>query len=309
MYNPRDIIELIADNVRKTRNPFGAPGFLINRWWRKVPLKRTGDAMLYTGLMYQALPYIEKTTRILEKYEDTAMAGYVSMGRYVPKFLNGLGFSVLTSRKDRAPCDAILADIVRILDRSGVDFYYNPKIDFYSGILLYDLGDIDGFIAHARFVAQRLRSNGVHRIITVDPHTTYALKVLYPKYAGQTFEVKTYFELVNFSGQNGGGRITLHDPCFYGRYLELSDIPPRVLGNLGYECVPVRNRGTFTHCCGGPAESISPKLSREVLDRRVQELRSTGAPIVSMCPICMGNLLKAGVDVRDLSSLIAEGIQ
>ena len=28
MFKPRDIIELIADNVKKTRNPFGVPNGL-----------------------------------------------------------------------------------------------------------------------------------------------------------------------------------------------------------------------------------------------------------------------------------------
>jgi Fe-S oxidoreductase len=99
--------------------------------------------------------------------------------------------------------------------------------------------------------------------------------------------------------------VTLHDPCFYGRYLELSDVPARVLHNLGFESVTVRNSGQFTHCCGGPAESISPRLTDEVLGRRVEELKGTGAPIVAMCPICLGNLLRAGVQAEDLSSLVA----
>jgi Fe-S oxidoreductase len=91
----------------------------------------------------------------------------------------------------------------------------------------------------------------------------------------------------------------------YGRYLEMSDVPKKVLENLGIECVAVRNSGPFTNCCGGPAESLSPKLSRELVDRRIEELQSTGAPVVAMCPICMANLAKGGVEVEDLSTLIA----
>jgi Fe-S oxidoreductase len=194
---------------------------------------------------------------------------------------------------------------VEVLKKSKVDFYYRPELDNYSGVLLYDLGDLDGFIKHARSVASKLKEKGVKKLITVDPHTTYALKVLYPKYTGETFEVKTYFELVNLNGSNGTKQVTLHDPCMYGRYLEMSDVPKKVLENLGIECVAVRNSGPFTNCCGGPAESLSPKLSRELVDRRIEELQSTGAPVVAMCPICMANLAKGGVEVEDLSTLIA----
>jgi Fe-S oxidoreductase len=305
MFKPRDIIELIADNVKKTKNPFGVPNVVMNRWWKSANLPAEGDVMLFTGLMYQSVPYIEMTTRHLERYEDSALARYVRYGQYMPKLLVGLGLALLSSKEEKQKCKDMLHSIVKVLTRSEVDFCYRPELDHYSGVLLYDLGDIDGFISHAQYVANRLKANGVKELITVDPHTTYALKVLYPKYVGETFEVKTYFELINFQGENGTKQVTLHDPCMYGRYLEMSEIPTKVLGNLGIECVPVRNSGTFTNCCGGPVESISPKLSKEVLHRRVEELQSTGAPVVAMCPICMTHLKKGGLEVEDLSTLIA----
>jgi Fe-S oxidoreductase len=305
MYNPRDIIDLIADNVRKTRSPFGIPKFMANTWWKNTTVDHDGDALLFTGLMYQFLPYIDKTTHYLERYEDTGWSNYLHYAKYIPKLLSGFGLALMTSGKEKKESGQILKNIVRILEKSNVDFCYRPELDDYSGILLYDLGDQESFVQHANFVAGNLKQAGIKKIITVDPHTTYALKILYPKYTGISFEVKTYFELINFSSNNGNHRVTLHDPCFYGRYLELSDVPQKVLAKLDIECVNVRNSGQFTNCCGGPAESISPTLSREVLDRRVEELQVTGAPIIAMCPICLGNLKKSGAQVEDLSTLIA----
>lgn len=305
MYDPKEIIELIAGNVRKTRNPFGAPSSLINRWWRDIPLRREGDAMLFTGLMYQSVPYIEQTTRRLARLEDTSWARYVGFGKYAPTFLVGLGFRFMAKDRDKKKFDGMVRDIYKILVKSNVDFFYRPELDFYSGILLYDLGDEEGFSRHASFVAKRLKARGIGKLITVDPHTTYALKVLYPKYTGESFEVKTYFELSKIKANDGKKTVTLLDPCFYGRYLELSDAPRKVIGNLGIGHVPVRSSGVFTSCCGGPAESVSPKLTKEVLGRRVEELKATGAPVVAMCPICLGNLLRAGVQAEDLSTLVA----
>lgn len=305
MYNPRDVINLIADNVKKTKSPFGIPKFMANTWWKNTTIDRNGDALLFTGLMYQFLPYIDKTTHYLERYEDTGWANYLYYAKYFPKLLSGIGLALMTSGKEKKRSSQILQDIVQILKTSKVDFGYKPELDDYSGILLYDLGDQEGFVQHAKFVVANLRKAGIKKIITVDPHTTYALKVLYPKYTGVSFEVKTYFELVDITSSNGSRRVTLHDPCFYGRYLELSDVPQKVLGKLDIECVNVRNSGEFTNCCGGPAESISPRLSREVMDRRVEELQSTGFPIIAMCPICLANLRKTGAQVEDLSTLIA----
>jgi Fe-S oxidoreductase len=312
MYNPRDIINLIAANVRKTRNPFGIPNSQINNWSREAPgfTRRPGDALLLTGLMYQSIPYIDATTRYLERLEDTRWAAYLRFApfsRYIPGFLVGRGFSLLTSKAEKKQFNGILQAISRLLTKSGVDFFYHPEMDFYSGILLYDLGDQEGFVEHARFVARTLKLHGVEKVITVDPHTTYALKELYPKYTGVSFDVQPYFALLRpqeVKGGNGRPAVTIHDPCFYGRYLKLSEGPRRLLTSLGLTFTEVRNCGEFTSCCGGPAESVSPALNQEILARRVTELDQSGAPVITMCPICLANLLKAGLPVEDLASLL-----
>ena len=89
MYNPRDIIDLIADNVKKTRNPFGIPKFLCNQWWKDSDISEKGESLLFTGLMYQFVPYIDQSTRYLEKFEDTSWADFLRYGKYVPRYLAG----------------------------------------------------------------------------------------------------------------------------------------------------------------------------------------------------------------------------
>jgi len=322
MYDPVLITDFIADNVRKTRNPFGVPKTVLNTWQWGERLPAGGDAILFTGLMYQFMPYIETTTAYLEAYEDTDLAqkiqshpavrNFPRYGDFVPNFLGGAGLSVfvrMKAAKEKRRTDQVLKDIVSLLRRSGVDVGYRPDLDEYSGILLYDLGDQENFVRHARKTARKLQAAGVKKLITVDPHTTYALKVLYPKYTGISFDVAPYFQHLRLSPINGGQEVALHDPCFYGRYLEMSDAPRSVLSDVNIGCREVRNRGAFTHCCGGPAESVSPKLSNEIMERRAAELRETGAPIVAMCPICHGNLKKSGADVHDLSTLLAAGAQ
>ena len=312
MYNPKDIIDLIAMNVTKTRNPFGVPGGTINTWWKESGgfTRRPGDALLFTGMMYQAIPYIEATTRYLERLEGTRWADYLrygSLSRYVPSFLVGQGFAWMTTKAEKQKFNGILHSICRVLKKSAVNFFYHPDMDFYSGILLYDLGDQEGFVEHARFVAKNLRLHKVEKIITVDPHTTYALKELYPRYVGETFEVQPYFTLIQTDGvqeKNGRPPVAIHDPCFYGRYLKLSEGPRRVLDGLGLRYVDVRNCGDLTSCCGGPAESVSPALNWEILERRAAELKESGAPVITFCPICLANLIKAGLPVEDLATLL-----
>lgn len=316
MYEPSAILDILAQNVRRTRSPFGLPAGLANTWWKDAAVDSTGEALLFTGLMYQYAPYIKTTTRILERFEDTRWAGAVGLSRHVPTALSGLGLSLLTPQADKDRASRHLRDILDILKASGVAVAYRPELDDYSGILLYDLGSQKEFERHARLVTAKLRQAGVRRLVTVDPHTTYALKVLYPRYAGADFEVRTYFELIPPADgpaegvpNEGPTRVTLHDPCFYGRYLEMSDVPRRVLEGLGVTCVNIQNSGSYTNCCGGPAESLSPKLSDEVMGRRLEELAAPGAQIVAMCPICLGNLERAGANVVDFSTLVADRLR
>ena len=101
MYEPRAIIDTIAANVRRTHSPFGIPKFLVNKWPDGLYLPRKGDALLFTGLMYQFVPYIEKSTSYLAKYEDTKLGGYVGLAKLAPSYLSGIGLAALTSPRER----------------------------------------------------------------------------------------------------------------------------------------------------------------------------------------------------------------
>ena len=61
MFNPRDIIEILAGNVKQTKSPFGIPKFMVNTWFKDVNLPEKGEYLLFTGLMYQFTPFIEKS--------------------------------------------------------------------------------------------------------------------------------------------------------------------------------------------------------------------------------------------------------
>ncbi|WP_457551720.1 heterodisulfide reductase-related iron-sulfur binding cluster [Desulfobacula sp.] len=308
MFNPRDIIEILASNVKQTKSPFGIPKFMANTWFKDVNLPKKGEYLLFTGLMYQFTPFIEKSTQYLEKYEGTKMAGVLKYAKYIPAYLSGIGLAMMTSGKGKKDAGQTLKNISSLLQKSNVDFCYRPDLDNYSGILLYDMGDQKGFVAHAKKVAEKLKKAGIKKIITVDPHTAYALKELFPKYTGINFEVKPYFELLDLETKDLGLTVTIHDPCFFGRYLEVSGIPRKVLTNLGISTSEIRNQGEFTSCCGGPAESISPSLSNEIMEKRAKELEEPGKPIIAYCPICLGNLKKSGANVEDLSTLLVRNI-
>jgi hypothetical protein len=240
--------------------------------------------------------------------QDTVLEDWIAFANMVPNEI----VSAMISKEQILQSNTVIDNIALCLKERGIDFYYRGDLDFYSGILLHDLGDYEEFQKHASFVGETLQKAGVNKIITIDPHTTYTLAKLFPKYTGYSFEVRTYIEYLseNLKRKNGElPKITFHDPCYYARFLDIYDQPREIIDALGVQCVDVRNSKKLTCCCGGPIESIAPGLSREVAMDRIQELQKTGCRIVAMCPICILNMRRVGAEVEDFSTVVAEAIQ
>ncbi len=291
---------MMAKNLRMTGTPLGLSSHKVNTWWHGLEIKKEGGALLFTGLLYQLTPYIVQVTKRLYGLENTPLEGLVSASGILPSYMIG-GF-LKPKSADIEQFNSIIRKISLILSKSGVDFSYNPELDFYSGALLYDLGCDEAFEEHARYVAGKLEKRGIKRLITIDPHTTYTMKVLYPEYAGAEFQVINYLDLIQPKAK-GDAEVTIHDPCYYARYLDIYDQPREVLKALGMHCVDVKNSKKMTYCCGAPIESISPKLSKEIARVRFTELKETGCEVVTMCPLCLANLKDFG-DVKDISEVI-----
>lgn len=300
MISPKYVIELLGRNIKKTGNPLGIKNEKVNTWWKEVEIKRDGEWFFFTGMLYQLTPYIETVTKYLEKIENSRLQRLMAVGKFinVPYSL----ISLMTPEKRKNEANKILKNIHSLLVRQGVAVYYRPELDFYSGILLYDFGDDEGFGEHARFVAEKLREVGVEKIVTPDPHTTYALKKLYPEFTGVEFDVKSYIELFNGFGAEMSQEFVIHDPCYYGRYLEISDKIREVLDSSRIKYRDVRYCKKLTNCCGGPIEALSPKISKEIAKLRLEELGNSR--IITACPICLANLRRAGGDAIDLAMVI-----
>ena len=98
-------------------------------------------------------------------------------------------------------------------------------------------------------------------------------------------------------------KVTYHDPCHAARGQELVSEPRAVLKKIpGIDFVEMPEADW---CCGGAgAYALSQyDLYRQVLDRKVANIQSTGADIVATsCPACIIHLSygirKHGLDTR-----------
>lgn len=315
----RDIIRMLADNVSKTGFPVSVPLEAIYSWAKPLNIPRGKPTAIYTGALYQLIPYINSLVKRLEELEKSSAGGVaLRLARVVSGVID---ISRLVARPERSEvewAEGVLTSIAKLLSKAGLDYGYVYEKDLYSGVLLYDLGLDDVFAAHAAKVYKGLKEEGVKNVITVDPHTTYILSKVYPKFVdGFDLEVNSYLEVlaekgVTFASGTSKDSWVIHDPCFYARHMNIIDPPRRLLERAGYSVVEPKRTRRLTYCCGGPLESVSPTLSKRIAETRMKELAGYSNKIVTLCPICYANLSRVkpgGVVISDIATLLASRLQ
>ncbi len=175
-----------------------------------------------------------------------------------------------------------------------------------------------------------LRSQGVKRIVTCDPHCARMFDADYrqqPEFRDSGIEVLHHTELLarlvgSLPLESAAGKVTLHDPCYLARGRGVVEQPRQVLRAAGADLVEMRRHGAGTFCCGaGGAQLYIADDSVElpggrVNHKRFDQARATGARTVAVaCPYC-GIMLRdaagrAGRDdirVADVAELVAAGL-
>ncbi len=111
------------------------------------------------------------------------------------------------------------------------------------------------------------------------------------------------------------GTITYHDSCHLKRSLRADQPPRELLEKAGYS---ISEMFECDVCCGmGGSYSVKlPEMSAPILQRKLKNIKATGAPVVAMdCPGCVmqirGGMDKdgSGIQVRHTAELIAEQLK
>jgi Fe-S oxidoreductase len=196
------------------------------------------------------------------------------------------------------------------------------------------LGDEAGYQRLARQLIATLWARPAANIVTADPHLLHALRNEYPlldgAWAKRLAEGHTrvwhHTELLAdllerkalqpaVRAQAPATTVTLHDPCYLGRYNGQTEAPRRALKAIGIRVVEMERHGMTARCCGGgggaPTTDIPGK--RRIPDIRMDDARATGAEIVAVaCPQCTAML--EGVvgkrpEVLDVAELVARAVE
>jgi len=298
--------------------PVPAPRDAAYQWAHELGprLPGRGRAYLYTGALYQLVPYIEASLAARERL--SRLPGAARAARLAARL--GVAEKALRPRRELLEWSRrVVSSAARLAATAhGGGLAYLYEDDLYSGVLLHDLGLEEAFADHARRVYGALRARGAERIVTIDPHTTHVMRDVYPRYVdGYSLEVVNYLELLDpgsLEPGGGGEAVAVHDPCLYARSLGIVEQPRRLLEAAGYEVREPRRAGRDTYCCGGPVEAVAPRLGLAIAEERLRELLDTGAEkVVTLCPVCFLSLTRASqalglaAEIRDIAELLAGG--
>ncbi len=293
----KDELKLIVKNIMMYRSPMPLNNKSY-KWFSDIEFDNS-ETLLYTGLMYQLMPYSD----MLEKFQKRFGNDLFKRLLHVASRFNFLSRIAIPSDEKIDYYSKRLRSIVMLLKNNGIKFDFLGYNEPYPGTLLYDYGFIDEFLNYINYVYDLIKN--YKKIITVDPHTYNILKYVYKNYIKNfNAEIIYYLDLLKKDKlKKLNIEIAFHDPCnFEGR--KKYDGARKIAETIAYVRYPDRNNDR-TFCCGGPDELLFPDISRNVSYDRYTQLAPLSKNIVTSCPICLYSLSKNGntMDLIDIISM------
>lgn len=240
---------------------------------------------------------------LLERARRGDVWGRPAKASRLPVFTGSEEILVFQGCRERAKGE-ISPAVKNILEAAGVTWGVLRE-EPCCGAPLNDLGDRASFEGLAEKNIELLNSTGAERILTLCPHCAAALTndyfdvgdlepeiVSFPRYLA---EIMGEGRLKLSAGKPM--KVTFHDPCRLGRFLEEEEESRNVIASgKGTRLVEMDRKGKSTWCCGSGAWAgeIVPELARFTSRERVSEARDTGAEVlVTACSYCTDTLKKA----------------
>ena len=320
----------LADNINSGDNILGLPRGAKAKWAHGLHFTKGASTVFFAGCGYQYSSMLEPLSALVKKVDN------MSINPDLPVLLAGVpkklgvdvaGLYTKFMARDEDSDSYVLRDAVRVLKALDIELGYMGDDEPCCGAPLYHMGLRNEFSANAEKAYQKLKSSGVRKVIGIVPSCTHALRNVFPRAVpGFDIEVKHFIEVVADRIQHGKlkypqkVKVTYHDPCQLGRYMDLVKQPRHVLRSIeNIELVePEWTSGEWSTCCGGGGgfEVVFPDMSQTLATNRVMELAETGADIIAThCPGCimqlrsgLKQLKRSNIEVIDLATLIARSL-
>jgi Fe-S oxidoreductase len=166
----------------------------------------------------------------------------------------------------------------------------------------HDLGRQAHFESVFGEMAGYLSAQGVKNVLTACPN---CFKIF--QYHGNGFTVQMAYEFINVNGfkagsQNGGGEVSVHDPCALRNESSVHQAVRSLLAGMGLTVKEMKHRGRHTVCCGegGMVGFVKPEFAKGWTS--IRERETADRPMVAYCAGCTGflNRVAPTIHVADL---------
>ena len=226
--------------------------------------------------------------------------------------------------------------LVKLLNKAGIEVTFPLEQTCCGAPALYN-GAYEVAAQNATDNIQALMKEEVTHVVSACPTCTVALshefvktldtlgqsewlpqaKILAEKTIDLSTLVKQLVDAGRLSFKEGEqlGKVTYHDSCHLKRTLKVFEQPRELLQKAGYQ---VTEMFECDMCCGmGGSYSMKlPEISTPILQKKMQNIKETGAPVVAMdCPGCVMQIRggfdkdSSGVRVQHTVELLVDRLE
>jgi heterodisulfide reductase subunit D len=197
---------------------------------------------------------------------------------------------------DRAPeLKQVPASVVRILNAAGIEPVVSDKEVCCGHDLLWS-GDEESFERLMEQNIKIIKETGAKTVVfaCAEGYRTFSLD--YKDFFGNLgFEVKHVSEFVldlvkqgKLQLNDGGSKVTYHDPCRLGRHMGLYEEPRDLIKATGANLIEMASIKEKAICCGVNAFVNCGEVSKKMQVDRMLEAKETGAEaMLTFCPKCL----------------------
>ena len=192
---------------------------------------------------------------------------------------------------------AVAQNMVKLLNKAGVDYAFLPEDESCCGSEVFTLGEEGLFEMQVEDNTEYLNEFQAKRIVTLSPHCYTTYKTQYPDLETPIIHyTELLVELLNDGKltwkEELPKKIVYHDPCYLGKQGGIYDQPRELLKSIpGAELVEFDRRRERSLCCeggGGKMWVESESKEERLADRRIKDAKELGADIVAVaCPFCV----------------------
>jgi hypothetical protein len=108
------ILGILMDNLISRRSVLPLSSKATTQWAAGLEIPRGGETVIYTGHMYQIMPFLSTMARRMRAMENSWLTRFMPMGRSANRIINVSRFMAFPNKKEKESFNNILRSIAML---------------------------------------------------------------------------------------------------------------------------------------------------------------------------------------------------